>query len=62
MTAAMHKRLIRLGLLAAAAVLSLSSVAAEAQVVKPLPGHAYIDPFANPGGSRTGPTWASTGS
>ena len=45
----MHKRLIRLGLLAAAAVLSLSSVAAEAQVAKPLPGHAYIDPFANPG-------------
>jgi hypothetical protein len=40
MTAAMHKRLILLGLFAAAAILSLSSVAAEAQVVKPLPGHA----------------------
>jgi len=45
----MHKRLVLLGLLAAAAILSLSSVAAEAQVVKPLPGHAYIDPFANQG-------------
>jgi murein DD-endopeptidase MepM/ murein hydrolase activator NlpD len=49
MTAAMRRRLVPLGLLAAAAIVSLSAAVAQAQVVKPLPGHAYVDPFTNPG-------------
>ncbi len=49
MTGPMPKRLIVLGLLAAASILSVSGAAAQAQVVTPGADRPYVDPFVNPG-------------